>query len=252
MFNNFKVYDDYKPKANKEVDNESKNAMYLRIGMVVSAILIFALIIYGLSKITKTDTYDNIKENRYENLVYTANYSTEDQKIPYINIKDFSKVNMNIQDITNKYRGKSNATINYKYNTSGIILSVIISILHDTDDVPILEFVSYNINLKTKGIILDKQLLNYYNLSMEDVNKKIQAKFQQHYIKEVKEGYIVKQECNFACYLDLRGNYDKYAYYVEKGNLYAYVPFDAYTIYGEEEYFKDKDFKMYLAEAPEE
>ena len=251
MFNSFNVYDEYKPKTNKQKNVESQNIIYLRIGMVMAGILIFALLIYGLTKINANNPYAKLKEKSSENFVYPA-YSDDTQKIPYVNIRGFEKLNKEIENLTAKYKGKSNATISYKYNINGIVLSLIISIMHDTDEVPKLIFKSYNINLDTEGVIIDNQLLKYYGIDTNTVDKKVQAKFQEHYIKEVKKGYIVKEECNFDCYLSLRGNYKAYSYYVENGNLYAYVPFDAYSIYAEEEYFKDKDFKIYLKEAPEE
>ena len=39
---------------------------------------------------------------------------------------------------------------------------------------------------------------------------------------------------------------DDVSYYIENGNLVVYKPFVFYSIFGEEEYFKEDDFKFMI------
>ena len=39
---------------------------------------------------------------------------------------------------------------------------------------------------------------------------------------------------------------DSVYYYIENGKLYAYRPFNIYSVYGEEEYFTDESYKIYI------
>ena len=43
-----------------------------------------------------------------------------------------------------------------------------------------------------------------------------------------------------------------YAFYIKDGYLVAYVPFNPYTIYGEEKYFNENSFMIKLKKAPSE
>ena len=71
-----------------------------------------------------------------------------------------------------------------------------------------------------------------------------------NYEDEVYKGYLVKQECDYECFLGWRevDDYlDSVSYFVRDGKLIAYRPFTVYSVYGEEEYFTDKDYEFVIA-----
>lgn len=227
------------------------NATHVKVALGICFALIVFLFIYGVVIFTTDNTYKEIKEDTGLGLIYSTEDSTNDRNIPYINIKNFDSVNNRINEFAKTYNGKEDI-ISYEYNVNGIILSLIISAVYEEEDVPTVSFLSYNINLDEGKVIADSALIDYYGLSIGNIDEIVKDKFNEHYKKEIEKGFITENECDFDCYLGVRGDYKKYAYYISDGNLYAYVPFDNYSFYGEEKYFKDEDFKMFLAEAPDE
>ena len=81
----------------------------------------------------------------------------------------------------------------------------------------------------------------------------IESQFQDYYNEEVAEGYFSKEECNMSCFLtyrDMNGYMENINYFINNGKLYVYKPFQVYSIFGEEEYFKDTDFEFLIAHQP--
>ena len=69
------------------------------------------------------------------------------------------------------------------------------------------------------------------------------------YDKIVEKKFYNEKECDYKCFLKYRDveNYlDGVVYYIDKGNLIVYKPFIFYSIYGEEDYFKEKHFKFLI------
>ena len=227
------------------------NATHVKVALGICFVFIVFLFIYGIIIFTTDNTYKKIKEDTGLGLIYSTEDSSNDRNIPYINIKNFSSVNNRISEFANKHNGKEDI-ISYDYDVNGIILSLIISAVYEEEQAPSVDFLSYNINLEEGKIISDSTLIDYYGLNIDNIDEIVKDTFNEHYKKEIKKGYITEQECDFDCYLNIRGDYKKYSYYISDGNLYAYVPFSFYSFYGEEDYFKDGDFKMFLAEAPDE
>ncbi len=102
-------------------------------------------------------------------------------------------------------------------------------------------------------MIGDDYLINYYSLDSSEIKQKVKAKLYEYY-KEELSNYFEYQEVNFDNYLEMRlfNSIDtkNYAYYIRDGKLTAYVPFNPYSIYGEEKYFTDDKFIITLADAP--
>ena len=241
--------------ANKKAKEifDPNNDKHIKTGMTISFLLIIVIAIYGITLLLPKDNYKNMKEDETKEIVYSK-YQSGSKDIPYVNMKDevFKQINEDIDKFTNE----SNTTkVTYKYNISGIVLSLIISRVDIIDELPKVYFRSYNINLETKENVSNKAVLNYYRLTNTDVNQLVENKFREHYKNETKKDYIVLDECDFNCYLDMRKyevTEEDYSYYIDKGNLKVFIPFNVYSIYGEEDYFKDSDYEFYLTSAPEE
>ena len=48
----------------------------------------------------------------------------------------------------------------------------------------------------------------------------------------------------------MNGYMENINYFINNGKLYVYKPFQVYSIFGEEEYFKDTDFEFLIAHQP--
>lgn len=225
--------------------------------VIIFSIIVFLVVfmILFISQRKQNENYNSIKEDKNNYLVYTK-YQKEGEVfsvyIPYINIdsKIVKEVNEDIDLFTSEFINSKKAMISYEYDINGIILSVIIKIVdYDTEYAPEPYFRTYNINLDTLELISDEALLEYFNISDTDVEMKMENQFQAYYEKIVEKGYYTKEECDYNCFLKYRGidNYiDRVSYYIEDGSLVVYKPFVFYSVFGEEDYFKDKHFKFLI------
>ena len=226
--------------------------------IIVVAIAIVAMLAYSFHE-NNVKNYNYIKESWFENIIYTSYYDDRNEyikEVPYINIKgdQITEVNNQIETFSTKYTNLSRAIITYDYSITGQILSVIIkAINYETNYASEAEFISYNINLKTQQVYTNQEILDLYNINAGYVSDRIKNQLQQYHKDIIKEKYYSLQQCNFTCFLKWRNieDYSKgIAYYLSAGKLYVYKPFVFASIFGEEEYFKDKHFVFLITEKP--
>ena len=226
--------------------------------IIVVAIAIVAMLAYSFHE-NNVKNYNYIKESWFENIIYTSYYDDRNEyikEVPYINIKgeQITEVNNQIETFSTKYTNLSRAIITYDYSITGQILSVIIkAINYETNYASEAEFISYNINLKTQQVYTNQEILDLYNINAGYVSDRIKNQLQQYHKDIIKEKYYSLQQCNFTCFLKWRNieDYSKgIAYYISAGKLYVYKPFVFASIFGEEEYFKDKHFVFLITEKP--
>ena len=226
--------------------------------IIVVAIAIVAMLAYSFHE-NNIKNYNYIKESWFENIIYTSYYDDRNEyikEVPYINIKgeQITEVNNQIEAFSTKYTNLSRAIITYDYSITGQILSVIIkAINYETNYASEAEFISYNINLKTQQVYTNQEILDLYNINAGYVSDRIKNQLQQYHKDIIKEKYYSLQQCNFTCFLKWRNieDYSKgIACYISAGKLYVYKPFVFASIFGEEEYFKDKHFVFLITEKP--
>lgn len=226
--------------------------------IIVVAIAIVAMLAYSFHE-NNVKNYNYIKESWFENIIYTSYYDDRNEyikEVPYINIKgeQITEVNNQIETFSTKYTNLSRAIITYDYSITGQILSVIVkAINYETNYASEAEFISYNINLKTQQVYTNQEILDLYNINAGYVSDRIKNQLQQYHKDIIKEKYYSLQQCNFTCFLKWRNieDYSKgIAYYISAGKLYVYKPFVFASIFGEEEYFKDKHFVFLITEKP--
>lgn len=228
--------------------------------MLIVAVILFIIVVAFVQK-KNNENFNNIKQDKGAYLVYTKyeDKSTKYTKeVPFVNLKAdvFREVNADILKFCNPYMNSEKSIITYEYDINGIILSVVIKVINnDTTYAPEPYFRTYNINLEKEEVIADDALLSFYGVNKRIVENKIKRGFQSYYGDIVKQKYYNSNECNYDCFLKYRGvkNYlDYVSYYVHDGKLIAYKTFIAHSIFGEEEYFTDKNFEFEIADAPSE
>lgn len=222
---------------------------------IVAGIFIGLLICYYLY-MNHYDNYNYIKKDTSKYLVFTK-YSKNNSdrsitEVPEINIdsRDVTVINKKINSFAKKFLSQPGNKLSYETQVNGEVLSLLLKMVNvNTGYVPEVDFYTYNINLKKKKLMSQQELLSLYGVTEESVKEKIQNQFESFYNDEVAKGYIVAQECNYDCFLEWRNikNYmDSVHYYIENGKLIIYRPFSIYSVYGEEKYFKEEDFKFYI------
>ena len=236
-----------KEKSNNKID---KKVLY-----IISSIILILITGVGIFIYLNTNNYDNIKKDVNKDLVYTRfKRNIEDNKteVPIININstDADKINKEIVDIMNGFLKEENNLSDYEYSINKNILSVVLVMINNnTDTTPKFSFKTYNINLTTLKKISNSELLSMYNTNETEVSNSIKNQFKEYYEEEISNGYIVKEECDYKCYITWRGitDYiDKVEYYVDDNKLYAYKEFNPYSIYEEEDYYNLDSFMFYI------
>ena len=225
--------------------------------ILMISLSVFAIIfmIFFVIQRNKNDNYNNIKEDKSNYIVYTK-YQKKGKiyfvYVPYVNIDSqiAKSINEDIDSFVSEFINSKKTMISYDYNINGIILSLVVKVVdYDTKYAPEPYFRTYNINLNTLELLSDDALLNYYGVNEENVEMAIENQFHQYYDKIVEKKFYNEKECDYKCFLKYRDveNYlDGVVYYIDKGNLIAYKPFIFYSIYGEEDYFKEKHFKFLI------
>ncbi len=231
-----------------------------RIVRVLPAFVALVLIIlllgyYFYSKNYKNFNYLKIDKSQY--LVYTI-YSRDNDdnittRVPTININNevISSVNKKIVSLMNDFLKEEDNIATYEFEINGDILSLVLKMVDNhSSEIPEFKFRTYNFNLKTLQLVDDSELLQIYNIDEKTVSYKVQEQFKKFYTDEQKKGYIDSNQCDYACFLswrDVDDYMDDIHYYIKEGKLYIYKEFVVYSIFGEEYYFKDKDFVFYIA-----
>lgn len=214
--------------------------------LLLSIISIVLLIYY----FTNDNDYTRKLIDSSKAFVYTyKDYSTSKftKKIPHINL-NILDVNEEIDNFVLDYVNKDDNIINYKYSISNNVLSLVIRIISfDGDRAPFNYFKSFNINLDTLKEASSDEVLNAFNITSEDVLKKIEKEFNDYYYDLVFQEKINEQVCNLECFLQRRGflgYMQDVNYYIDNGKLIVYKPFIINTSSWEYEYFKDCDFSF--------
>lgn len=234
-------------------ENKTKNQ---KIVYIISSIILVLIILGGIYIYQNNNkNYDGIKKDVNKDLVYTRfkrNIEGSKTEVPIINIdsKDVDNINTEIVATMNEFLKEEYNVSDYEYSINKNILSIVLVMINnDTETTPKLSFKTYNINLKTLKKITNKELLNIYNTNDIEVSVSIKQQFQEYYNEELSLGYINKNECDYECFISLRGieDYiDKVEYYVDDNKLYAYKEFNPYSIYEEEDYYNIDSFMFYI------
>ena len=213
--------------------------------VIVISVLAICFIIYNY--FNQNSGLDKYKINRHKSVVYDV-YSKENTHVPTINLKNnnISIINDQIIDKANSFLMiNSSNTISYEFDISGEILSLAILYIDNSDTDPSFDYDVYNINLYKSKVYTREEMLKLYEVDENEITPIVESKFMEFYQNLL--GKYFDEECNYDCFLYMRGiknnNYmDNTDYYIKEGNLYVVKPFNIYSAFSEEKYFKTKDF----------
>ncbi len=261
MFNKFKLDgEDYsEKKSNGKLDKiQLSNSTIIMIIVAISFLLV-ALIAYGIVRVN-SNNFKGIKEDSSKEIVYTIfSNSNYNQEVPYVNLKGdiYKEINKNIQEIAGEYLDKEEGAITYDYNLNGNYLSLVLVITEYTGDMPRNNFYTYNIDVANKDLLSDEALIEYYKTNTEEISNRVLYELEKAYKEKLDQGVFTEESCDFDCYISWRGdknlNPENYSYYIKDGYLAAYVPFEQYEAFGDDESFDEiDDFLIILKEAPSE
>ena len=199
--------------------------------LIFAVVLIILTIILSVTNnFTKNDnTNKKIKNKKY---VFTLESSSDNNsKLPYINLKGDSIEKLNIELKEKYYKIISNTSlnsINYEVNiNSGFISLLIIEQQKESEnDIPDIVYTAYYIEINTMKLLNQEDIIKKYNLNLTSIEKQISTELNNQYNKEVTDGYIVKQECDYNCYLEYRkynSINDNLQFYIKENKVYGYL-----------------------------
>lgn len=234
--------------ARKKRINKNQITLFLVLA-VLSILLIIIYFAYS-----KTDPYNKVKIDKKLDIIYAV-YDKDDYIVPNININDsdIGLINQEIINKANTYLNKEGSSISYNYSISGEVLSLAIQYIElDKFQRPVVTFDTYNINILKKHILSDEEILSKLSVSEEEINNILIVKFREFYNDE-KNKKILDQECDYECFLYMRGieneNYiEDRKLYLNEGNLYVLKSFDIYSPFSEETYFTFNDYLFQITE----
>lgn len=236
--------------------NRMENNKKIPMVIGIALLLIIFIIVFSYFR-NKSLDYSDIKEYSDKAFVYTINSETNGSffiNVPYVNIAGSlgKEINEDIDSYVADFMENDKVMLSYEYNINGKIVSLVIKAVdYSTKNVPTVYFKTYNIDIENQVLLSDDDLLNIYNITTDDVDGIIGNQFLKWYEDVQKQGYINEEECDFECFLGYRNveyYLDDVSYYIDRGRLAAYKPFVFYSMFGEENYFKESDFEFILAE----
>lgn len=233
-------------------NEDEKRISYIILFSIIGLSLIIAIgyLIFSDKTVNKIDS---TKEYVYTTDTSSSNLSPEVSQLPVINLDTDEIVNIN-STISNKYNEiiKTNGnSFTYGYSVTDDILSIIIKVsdLKNTYKINEVSFISYNINVKSGKIISDDEMLKKFSITKNDIESIIKSRFEKFYKEETEQGYIEAGECNYECYLNIRGvtSYiDDIHLFVQSGSLYVYKSFELRSIYEDESYFSSDPYSFII------
>lgn len=219
--------------------------------MIVALIifLLFVILIYFFSN----RGYEKTKIDKEKDYIYkkTSTYSDEYKHIPYINVEGETakKYNQEIAKIEEEFASLPDNRVGFVFNKSSHILSLSIKLVdyYTADHHPRTTFKTYLLNLKTKGAYTKEEIYKDFGVDDEMIRKSMEKRFKEMYEGVIKEKYVDPNYCDYNCFLSWR-NVDDYLsgaeLYIENNALIVFRGFKVESVFGEENYFQNKDFKF--------
>ncbi len=241
----------------KEYIIENKKTIII-IGIFLGILIILSIIVNLLGNTNQVLITAYVSRLEKEDLTFTDNncdldYVLKYNNIPYFNLNTevFNELNEEIFETFLLRTCYQDGEIDYEASLNDNILSVALNISYETDDdLAYLEYKTYNINIDENTRMNNQDILNRYNLTLEDVTSRVLSHLRTYYDYEVEKGYIT--DFSFNEYLTIL-NYtpitiNNMNLYIDSNNdLYIYKDYTLSTGMSIDEDFPDITIKFKLA-----
>ena len=205
------------------------------IPLFVSITVFLLVVIIGYYFYNKdNENYNNLKIDKSKYLIYTISKKESgsyNQYKPYLNINSemADYINKDIDLYVNSF-DKDNVCITYETDLNGKILSLIIKVedYSFAESAAVLCFRSYNLKLDTMELLTKEEVLNYFEMTEDDVSLRLDEKIRSYYDKLVDKGTVDGRKCNYNCFLKARkfeSSNDNNEYFIRDGKLIVFKPF---------------------------
>ena len=177
-----------------------------------------------ISTYVKTLTPDDININ-----IPCDKQILKENQIPYFRVSNtlYDSINKDILENSLLRVCYQNGYMSYDIALNDNILSLIVYISYETEnELANIEYKTYNINTDTNQIVTNQELLNKYNLTINQVNTKVLTELNKYYNYE-KENDLVDQNITFSDYLDILEyktvTLDNLSLFIDKKMIYIFI-----------------------------
>lgn len=228
-----------------ELEEEKKRKLikWLIIGIVIILILWLIITFWPSGDQNALDDYINATAT-YEapgsgltSTLFSINLDSEDAST--INQEIENKYNTAIQ---NRYQQFTyEASLNKDYLSVALITNQInasTGYAYSTID-------TYTFDLDSESLVTDDELLQTFSTSWEEIASSFEQEMQNFYQEELKSMYFLESDCNYQCFLNNReitSYQDNLHLFVLNDQLMYYRPFNIFSRWNEEDFYRYEDF----------
>ena len=195
----------------KKYLNENKK-MVIIIAVFIIFLIILTIIVNSLKPNHKVLITSYVSRLKKDDITLNDNscdldYVLEYNKIPYFNLNNetYNKINNEIIYDFLLRACYQDGEIDYEAYLNDNILSVLLNISYETDDdMAYLEYKTYNIDINKHELVSNIDILNKYNVTLNDVTSAVLKRFKEFYDYEYKNNWL-DSTFTFNNYLELLG-----------------------------------------------
>ena len=214
----------------------NKKLIYITLILIIITIIL-TIVVNKTSKKNTLIISHYIKQLEATDINLVDNDCDFDHILKYNNIPYFKLSNQTFDKINNEILTNfllrtcyQDGDIDYDASLNDQILSLAIRISYETeDDLAYLEYKTYNIDTKTLEELTNSDLLNKYDLTLEDVRNTVLNQLADYYDYEKKNGYLTNETFNdylkILKYEEITMN-NMILYIDSKNDLYLYKDYN--------------------------
>ncbi len=190
-------------------------------------------------------TESTMESKEEKNYIQEEENSTY-EKCPQITLKgnDIKSINGKIKELCKYVPNSSDFDFDYDSSNGSDIFSFIgLNSYYEPDaSIKTYNMEIFNIDKESGEQISDEQLYERYNIDPKIVSQVIENTMQVYYEDEIKQGYLNENQCDYNCFLQVRGidknNYAENAkLYIGEDTVFAYKTFNIISSYADEGYY---------------
>ena len=208
---------------------EENKKMVIIIAVFVIFLIILTIIVNSLKPNNKVLITSYVTRLKKDDITLNDNscdldYVLEYNKIPYFNLNNetYNKINNEIIYDFLLRACYQDGEIDYEAYLNDNILSVLLNISYETDDdMAYLEYKTYNIDINKHELVSNIDILNKYNVTLNDVVSTVLKRFQEFYEYEYTNNWL-DNTITFNDYLEILGykgiTLDDLKLFIDKNN----------------------------------
>ena len=210
--------------------------------IIVTTVIWISMAVSNSKESSTNNSYITLKD---ENI---SEYELE-SRCPVINLDsdDAKEVNDKMESEYNKVvsNGKESFDFDYAVNKDYLSLVTFYIYLDVETNNPDIIINTYNFDLDSGSLVNDSDLLDDFSYSYKYISNALEKNMRSYYEQELDSMYFSKEECDYNCFLGLRGidNYtDNVKLFVRDDKLVFYRKFNVYSRFLEEQFYRNEDF----------